>query len=174
MHDAFGGGIELHLATRSGSRARAFAAGGDPLPTERPAPLVGPGAGDLLPRAALRLRGLRVVVSDFLVPEDPVPRLRAVAAGGAHLYVVHLLDPWELDPDLEGTTTLVDAEDGTRLDLDLVADVAARYRTRLRRLRDDVVRATRAVGGAYALVPAGDLPTMLRRALAPQRVVEPA
>ncbi len=164
----------VHLATRSGSRARAFAAGGDPLPTERPAPLVGPGAGDLLPRAALRLRGLRVVVSDFLVPDDPVPRLRAVAAGGAHLYVVHLLDPWELDPDLEGTTTLVDAEDGTRLDLDLVADVAARYRTRLRRLRDDVVRATRAVGGTYALVPAGDLPTMLRRALAPQRVVEPA
>lgn len=169
LADAF-----VELAACSGSKARAFAAGGGAFePGHAPAP-AGPGPAALAPRRPLRPRGLRVVVSDFLVRDDPAPRLRALAAGGAHLYVVQLLDPWELEPDLEGATTLVDAEDGARLDLDLASDAVARYRARLGRLREDVSRATRGVGGSYALVVAADLATMFRRALAPQGIVEPA
>src|SRR5262245_19512304 len=96
------------LAARSGSRARRLAAGGPPIGEDAAPPMTGRGTPSLLPRAPLRPRGLRAVVSDFLVADDPVPRLRELAAGAAHLYVVHLLDPWELDPDLEGATTLVD------------------------------------------------------------------
>jgi hypothetical protein len=103
-----------------------------------------------------------------------VARLRALAAGAAHLYVVHLLDPWEASPSVEGATTLIDVEDGSRLELDVDAAAVERYRRRLGRLRDDVARATRGVGGTYALVLAADLPAMLRGALAPQGVVEPA
>jgi hypothetical protein len=131
-------------------------------------------ASDLRPTVPLRPRGLRAVVSDFLVDHDPVPALRALATGAAHLYVVQVLDPWELQPDEEGARTLVDAEDGTRLDLHLSPGAVERYRKRLALLTEAVARATRAAAGTYALVPAADLATMLRRSLSPQGVVEPA
>jgi uncharacterized protein (DUF58 family) len=164
-----------HLAERSGSRARRFVAGGPPIEDDVPAPpFAGRGGPSLVPLAPLRSRALRAVVSDFLVPDDPVPRLRALAAGAAHLTVVQVLDPWEAAPDPEGAVTLEDVEDGARLDLDLGPQAVERYRRRLARLRDDVARATRSVAGTYALVVAADLGTMLRASLGPQGVVEPA
>ncbi len=162
------------LAARSGSKARRYAAGGLRLGDGEALSLKGGDPGGLLPRSALVPRSLRVVISDFLVPEDPAPRLRALAAGGAHLYVVHLLDPWEADPSLEGTATLVDVEDGSRLDADLAREAVARYRGRLAVLKDDVSRATKGVAGTHALVLAADLPRMLRVSLAPEGVVEPS
>jgi uncharacterized protein (DUF58 family) len=164
-----------HLAERSGSKARRLAAGGPPLDDDVPAPpFSGRDGGSLLPLVPLRPRALRAVVSDFLVQGDPASRLRALAAGAAHLTVVQVLDPWEAAPDLEGAVTLEDVEDGARLDLDLGRTAVERYRRRLERLRDDVARATRSVAGTYALVIAADLGTMLREALGPQGVVEPA
>jgi uncharacterized protein (DUF58 family) len=163
------------LAVRTGSRARRLVAGGRALDDEEDLPsFAGADPGALLPRAPLRPRGQRAVVSDFLVRDDPAPRLRALAAGASHLTVVQVLDPWELAPDPEGATTLVDAEDGARLDLDLAPAAVEGYRRRLGRLREDVARATRALGGTYALVPAAALPEMLRASLGPQGVVEPA
>jgi uncharacterized protein (DUF58 family) len=169
LFDAF-----AELAARSGSKARRFAAGGLPLDDDAKPTMDGPGSPSLVPRAPLKPRGLRAVISDFLVPDDPVPRIRALAAGASHLYVVQLLDPWEATPTLEGATTLVDVEDGSRLDLDIGRAAVERYRRRLERLRDDVARATRSVGGTYALAVAADLPKMLRDSLAPQGVVEPS
>jgi uncharacterized protein (DUF58 family) len=162
------------LAERSGSKARLLAAGGGPLEDGHAVRFEGRGPEALVPRVPMRPRGLRVVLSDFLVPDDPAPRLRAVAAGAAHVTVVQVLDPWEVRPDVEGATTLVDAEDGARLDVDLGPPAIARYERRVTRLCDDVSRAARGAGGAHALVVAADLPTMLRRDLARQGVVEPA
>lgn len=162
------------LAAGSGARARVLACDGGRLDDAGPVAFSGGDRGTWLPREPLRPRALRAIVSDFLVADDPAPRLRALAAGAAHVYVVQLLDPWELAPDLSGPTTLVDAEDGAHLDLDLAERAVARYRDRLGRLRDDVARATRAVAGTYALVAAADLPRMLAEGLSPQGVVEPA
>ena len=162
------------LAERSGSTARRFVAGGEPFDETAVPPAAGGDPGALLPRAPLKPRGLRAVVGDFLVPDDPAPRIRALAAGAAHLWVVQLLDPWEANPALDGATTLVDVETDERLDLALAAQGLERYRRRLAALRDDVARAARGAAAGYALVLASDLPTMLREALAPQGVVEPA
>ena len=104
----------------------------------------------------------------------PAPRLKALAAGAAHLYVIQVLDPWEGEPQLERAVTLVEVEGGARIDIDLAAAAVARYRSRLARLVDEVSRATRGVAGTYSFVIAADLPRMLREALSPQGVVEPA
>lgn len=163
-----------HLAERSGARTKVLEAGGGALDDLEGLAPAGPGRGALLPRLPLRPRSVRVVLSDFLVPDDPVPLLRGLAAGGAHVVAIQLLDPWEADPVAEGPATLVDVEDGARLDLDLDAATLDRYRVRLGRLTEDVSRATRAVAGRFASVRAGDLPKMLREGLSPAGVVEPA
>ena len=68
----------------------------------------------LLPLAALKPRSLRFLLSDFLFAADPAPELRRLAAGAAHVVVVQLLDPWELDPRADGPLTVVDCESSER------------------------------------------------------------
>ncbi|MGE3752823.1 MAG: DUF58 domain-containing protein [Planctomycetota bacterium] len=143
-------------------------------PFERWSEVDGRGADDLLPRVPLRRRAMRLVVSDFLVPDDPAPRLRRLSAGASHLYVLQLLDPWEVDPQAEGEHTLVDCERSSRLDIVLDRPTLDRYRARLRRLTGAVEQAVRAIGGSYALVPAGPPGRMFREHLLTQGIVEPA
>lgn len=166
--------VAAALSRQAGGHARVLAAGGDPVDDVRRLRVGGEDAVDLRPRAPLRTRALRMLVSDFLVPEDPRPRIQRLAAGSSHLYVLQLLDPWEADPGAEGETTLIDTESEERADLVLDAKTVKGYRERLTRLQEAVAAATRAVGGTFAVVLADAPGAMLRSSLLPQRVVEPA
>jgi hypothetical protein len=86
---------------------------------------------------------------------------------------VQLLDPWELDPTPDGPRTLVDADDRTRADLRLDAATIAAYRTRLRRLVDDVSDAVRRFGGTHVVVRAGAPETMFGADLLRAGMIEP-
>ncbi len=161
----------------SGGTVRTAAAGGERLDVDR---LVLDGVAafqrdqsDLVPLAALRPRSLRLVISDFLDPRDPAPQLRRLAVGGGHLYVLQLLDAWELEPVAEGASCLIDCEDGQRLDLMLDAGTIAAYRERLGRLRDAVRTAVLALGGSYACVRADSPERMFRRDLLSQLILQP-
>lgn len=126
------------------------------------------------PREPFRPNTLRLWITDFLDPADPGPVVRRFAAGAAHLYVVQLLDPWELDPDAEGPRTLIDCEEDVRLDLVLDKAAVARYRERLARLRTALERAVRAVAGTYCCVAADAPARMFSDGLLAQGVIEPA
>ena len=104
-----------------------------------------------------------------------LPEIRALAAGAAHLYVIQLLDPWEIDPPTDDAVLLLDAEnEGSRLDLRLDAPTITRYRERLGRLSTAVSKAARSVGATYARVAAAKAAVMFRDDLARQGVLEPA
>jgi hypothetical protein len=122
----------------------------------------------------LRRGGVRVLLSDFLVPGDPAPHILRLASGAALLVVVQLLDPWEIAPSEEGALALIDCEDQRRLDLVLDATTTARYRARLQRLCANVDGAVRRLGGRFATVAAGPLREMVRGALVPAGIVEVA
>jgi uncharacterized protein (DUF58 family) len=156
----------------SGGRGRLLAAGGDRF-EDPDAVALSEAPSGLLPRTPLRPRGLRMLVSDFLFPDDPAPSIRRLADGAAHVYVLQVLDPWEASPTPQGPVTLLDCEGPGRLDLVLDQVAVARYRSRLAALRESVARAARAAGGTYALVLAGPPAEMFREHLLPQRVVEP-
>jgi uncharacterized protein (DUF58 family) len=126
------------------------------------------------PRAALRPRAMRFLVSDFLRPADPAVAVRRLAAQASHCAVLQVLDPWEADPSPDGPLTLLDCEDGRRLDLVLDEATATRYRRRLQRLCASVEAATRALGATYALVKADAPARMFREQLLVQGIVEPA
>ena len=116
---------------------------------------------------------MRLVVSDFLRPADHLAELARIADGSAHLFVVQLLAASELDPTPAGAVTLVDVEDGSRVDLQVDAVSIAAYRQRLDRLRDEVVAAALRLGATYSLVTADGFGSVCGQ-LARQEVLEPA
>jgi uncharacterized protein (DUF58 family) len=160
---------------RAGGRPRRLLAGGAALDAEDALHLGGRDALSLLPAPPLRPRGVRVLISDFLRPADPAPDVRLLAAGAAQLIVLQLLDPWELAPAADGEArTLVDAEDGARLDAPFDARTVAAYVARLARLTAGLERAVRAAGGRFVRLAAAPPPAMFREALLPAGVLEPA
>jgi hypothetical protein len=157
---------------RAGGRPRILLGGGGVLVPGAEVSFAGPDAW--LPRVPLRPRMLRMVISDFLVPEDPTPLLRRFARGASHCYVLQVLDPWEAAPEAEGERTLIDCEADARLDIVLDTATVTRYRERLGRLCETVRAAVRGVGGSYALLTAAAPGRMMREQLLPQGLVEPA
>ena len=160
-------------AAREGSRARCLRAGGGDLGDAERRVFAG-GAPFAAPGLALRQRGLRVVVSDFLQPDDPAPALRKIAAGAAALVVVQLLDPWERQPQELGATTLRDCESDAQLEVQLDARTLTAYQGRLQRLCEGVQHAVMALGGVFVGASAASPGELCRRHLLPAGVVEPA
>ena len=158
---------------RGGGHPRRLAAGGGRFEDGEVVP-IGAAAATLLPHEPLRPRSVRVLISDFLVEHDSGPDLRRLASGAAELVVVQLLDPWELQPSLDGPTALLDCEDGSRLDVDAAPRIVAGYRERLARLGASLEGAARAAGARFARVTAGAPERMFADHLLPQGLVEPA
>ncbi len=157
---------------QSGGNVRLWAAGGTRI-QDLSESQFGGSQGELLPRGQMRMRGLRMLISDFLVPTDPAPMMRRLAAGGAHVYVIQVLDPWELKPSADGARTLIDAEANTRADLILDKRTIEAYCERLTRLRAAVESAVRTVGGTYACVTAAEPAAMFRQDLMRHGMVIP-
>lgn len=84
----------------------------------------------------MRRRGVRVLVSDLLCPDDPWPIVSRLAEGAASTHVVQLLAKQDADPAWNGDLRLVDSESGTLRELRLDATALSRYREQLDRLRD--------------------------------------
>jgi len=96
-----------------------------------------------------RRPGLVVVVSDFLDAGPVTNALTLCRASGHDLALIQILDPSELDPDLEGDLSLVDAE--TENSVEVTADPAAieAYLQRIFGLVDELRAFARKNGAAY-------------------------
>lgn len=84
----------------------------------------------------MRRRGVRVLISDLLCPDDPWPIVSRLAEGASSAHVVQLLGQQDADPDWNGDLRLVDSESGAVRELRLDATAMSRYRQQLNRLRD--------------------------------------
>lgn len=104
-------------------------------------------------------RSLVVIASDFY---EDIPRLepalRRLAYDHHDLVGLHVLDPQEVDFDMEESGTFVDAESGARLKLDPVA-VRDNYLRRFREFCGELDHQFRAAGGDLALLRTDDPPT---------------
>lgn len=157
----------------AGARPRTYLLGGGVLAEGSEPAFDAPAPTLELPLVPLRQRGLRVVVSDFLTPDDPAAFLRRAAAGAADLCVVQLLDPWEAAPTPEGAVQLVDVESGARREIRLGPAAVKSYAERLARLRDAVATASRGVGARYAFVVADEPAAMCGGPLLAAGITEP-
>ncbi|MBB6428835.1 DUF58 domain-containing protein [Algisphaera agarilytica] len=84
----------------------------------------------------MRRRGVRVLVSDLLCPDDPWPIVSRLAEGASSAHIVQLLARQDVDPSWNGDLRLIDSESGELRELRLDATALSRYRQQLDRLRD--------------------------------------
>lgn len=156
-----------------GGRVRVLALGGDELLQVESAACDGP-AALLPPRVRLRPRSVRIVVSDFLVADDPAPLLRQLADGAARLVVVQLLDAWELRPTAGPSLLLEDSETAGECEVAFDARAIAAYEARLQRLQARLREVAHGLGGGFASVVADTPEAMCRNGLLPAGIVEPS
>ncbi|MBI2216786.1 MAG: DUF58 domain-containing protein [Candidatus Rokubacteria bacterium] len=88
---------------------------------------------DALGTYALRARepGLAVVMSDLLDPDGFENGVRALLERRFDVHVIHLLDPEEVNPEIDGDFRLIDSETGELREITVDAEAVRRYRERL-------------------------------------------
>ena len=96
----------------------------------------------------------RVVVSDFLFPDDPTPLLRLASEGIEKLWLLQLLDAWELEPIAAGPIALIDVESEETVEVMLDLKAIEHYRGRLSHLRETLANACQSVGASLVTVSA--------------------
>jgi len=96
-------------------------------------------------------RGIRILVTDLMGPDDPAPVLSRLADGAKRAVVVMVLDPLELEPEPGSNVMLVDIETGEERELVLNEGVLARYHERLEQHR--AMWASAAVSRGVLLLP---------------------
>ncbi|MBI4602555.1 MAG: DUF58 domain-containing protein [Planctomycetes bacterium] len=84
--------------------------------------------------------GISLLVTDFFDRGGFEAGLRYLLAGGrsTEIYVIHVLAPQEIDPELTGDLRLVDAEDGMTVDVSISQPLLKRYRRTLEAFREEV------------------------------------
>jgi hypothetical protein len=120
------------------------------------APAGGPNAHEKgLRRLALEVRpkGVVVLISDLMDRDGVDGALGALGRGTADLFALQVLDPFELDPSLDGEFRLVDSEDGSRAEVSATPDLARAYRARLEAYLGAVDLACRRRGIRRILAP---------------------
>ncbi len=78
-----------------------------------------------------RGKGILVLMTDLMDKQGYEPALRMLLAQQMDLYLVHILSPEELQPDIQGDLRLVDAEDGDVTEVTVSRPLLDRYRKTL-------------------------------------------
>jgi uncharacterized protein (DUF58 family) len=76
-------------------------------------------------------KGIVVLISDLMDKTGYEPALRYLLAQQMDVYVIHVLSPEELDPDVKGDLKLVDCEDGDIAEITASAPLLKRYKQTL-------------------------------------------
>lgn len=116
---------------------------------------------------AARRPGLLVVMSDFYDAGPVLQALGRARAAGHDLCLIQILSREELEPELEGDFTFVDAETGQRVELTLDADAKDAYVARLTGLIEELRVFARRHAACYLRVVSGEpLEPVVRRFVA--------
>ena len=110
--------------------------------------------------------GLLVGISDFFDAGPVTSALGRARAAGHDVVLIQVLDPNELNPDLDGDYSLEDAENGKRLDLTADSAALAAYETALFGLIGRLRQWARQHGAVYVRSTTdADLESLVQRIL---------
>ena len=95
--------------------------------------------------------GVMIVMSDFLFKEGFDPGLRRLAGRNYDLYVIQMLSPQELQPDVTGDLKLIDVEDGDAAEVTVSAALLKYYKRNLAAYCDELKQFCTRRGATYVL-----------------------
>lgn len=101
-------------------------------------------------------RGLCLLISDFLYPDEGASALTALGLRGQEACAAQVLSPAELNPALSGAVRLIDGENSPPLPLFLDGEALRRYQETLNRFLSSVRGACHKRGVPYALMNASE------------------
>ncbi len=96
--------------------------------------------------------GMLILCSDLLVYEGLSEGLRVFQPPRWQVVVLHLLDPRELRPDIQGPLELEDTETGQRINMTLDAETLDNYRRSVTEWQERIARICGRYGAAYSPV----------------------
>ncbi len=99
-----------------------------------------------------RMGGILVICSDLLAEGDLTEALQALTPSRWQVLVLHILDPREMRPELQGPLELQDSETGRVLSLTLDADTLESYRRNMTAWRERIALTCARRGATYASV----------------------
>jgi uncharacterized protein (DUF58 family) len=100
--------------------------------------------------------GVTVVVSDCLFKEDYEGALRRLIGPNYDLYVIQVLSPQEIEPDLAGDLTLLDIEDGDTAEITVSSALIKYYKRNLAAYCNELKGFCTARGAAYVRAISSD------------------
>lgn len=109
---------------------------------------------DLAPVSTLKTQSLRILISDFLFSQDPISELKKISIGSAYIYVIQLLDPWELNPSWVGSLELIDIESGKKQELEMTQNALNTYKEKLNILNETASSYIQGLGFKYMQITA--------------------
>ena len=137
-----------YLALRGGDRVTLYALGGD----GRYTPSLSGRADymravrfleDIRPAGELRLcrdvqrlpvkagRGITLLITDLMSPDGYEKALQSLQYRKQEVTLLHVLSPWEMEPELEGMVRLIDSETGENRELLISGDLMKAYHAAL-------------------------------------------
>ena len=114
-----------------------------------------------------RVKGVSLFISDFFDEEGPEEALRQLTTSGSEIYVIQVLAPEEIDPQLSGDLKLIDSETEAFTEISVSQALLKRYKKNRDAFVDRIRNYCLARGAAHFLVssdtPVEDLTLNLLR-----------
>ncbi len=98
---------------------------------------------------ANRGKGVCVILSDFFDKGGYENGLRYLAGGNYDLFVIQVLAPQEIEPDLQGDLKLKDVEDGDTAEVSITAPLIRKYKENLNAYCSGIKEYVTRRGGTY-------------------------
>ena len=100
--------------------------------------------------------GVTIVLSDFLFKEGYEGALRRLVGANYDLYVIQVLSPQEIEPDLAGDLKLVDIEDADTAEITISSALIKYYKRNLAAYCSELKGLCTARGAAYVRATSSD------------------
>ena len=105
--------------------------------------------------------GIMIVISDFLFKQGYDTALRRLLGRKCDLYVIQVLSPQELQPELTGDLKLIDIEDGDDAEITVSTALIKYYKKNIAAYCNELKQFCTTRGAQYALANSADSPESL-------------
>lgn len=104
----------------------------------------------------IRSRGMSILISDFFTPGGIEEAVKYLLYKKQDVFLIHILSPEELNPDMEGQVRLLDAESGKAMDVAVTPILLKQYHAKLNEFSNSIREFCSRMGASYIQVSSAD------------------